>query len=148
MALSLLSILAVVFVGIGNAYLYAELSGKPFPGQPILPLIKSALTVNPAVTWLSVAVVIPLVEEILFRGLLFGALQKHWGLRAAVWGSALVFVVVHLQIIVFLPLFFLGLILAWARLKTGSIGLPILLHGLNNAIGLAVLVFAPSASTS
>jgi len=146
--LSLLLVLAVGLVGIGNAYLYTQLTGKPFPVPRVLPLIKNALKVNPAVAWLSVAVVIPFVEEILFRGLLFGAFEKHWGVKAAVWASALVFVLVHLQIIGFLPLLFLGVLLAWARVKTGSIALPILLHGLNNAIATAMLAFAPPAPTS
>ena len=123
--------------------LYTHLTHKPFPLQRTIPLIRSALLANPATAWIGIALVIPCVEEILFRGLLFGAFQKSMGVTGAVLASAFIFVCIHLQLFGFLGLFMLGLILAWARLKTGSLGLPIALHGLNNAIAMAVITFGP-----
>jgi len=38
-------------------------------------------------------------------------------------------------------LFLIGLTLAWARLRTVSLGLPIALHALNNAIAMLILTF-------
>jgi membrane protease YdiL (CAAX protease family) len=147
MLISVLLIFAIVVITSGFAQLYIHLTNKPFPSQRTIPLIRNALQVNPVTAWLGIAFVIPCVEEILFRGLLFGAFQKIWGVTGAVIVSSFLFVCVHLQIIGFLALFLLGLILAWARLRSGSLGLPIVLHSLNNSITMAVLTFAPPPST-
>jgi len=141
--ISVLLIFAMLLVSGAFGQLYTHLTHKPFPLQRTIPLIRSALLANPATAWIGIALVIPCVEEILFRGLLFGAFQKSMGVTGAVLASAFIFVCIHLQLFGFLGLFMLGLILAWARLKTGSLGLPIALHGLNNAIAMAVITFGP-----
>jgi tetratricopeptide (TPR) repeat protein len=146
--ISVLLIFVTVLIASGFAQLYVHATNKPFPLQRTIPLIRSALQANPVAAWLGIAFIIPCAEEILFRGLLFGAFQKIWGITGAVLASSFLFVCVHLQIVGFLALFLLGLILAWARLRSGSLGLPIVLHSLNNAIAMAVLTFGPSPSTS
>ncbi len=127
----------------GIALFYTHLTNHPFPVQRTIPLIRTAIQLNPVAAWLGVVFIIPYVEEILFRGLLFGALQKIWGITAAVLVSSVLFVLVHLQLVGFLVLFLVGLILAWARLRSASLGLPIALHALNNAIAMLVLTFVP-----
>jgi len=141
--ISVLLIFVTVFVSGALTQLYTYLTHKPFPLQRTISLIRSALQANPVTAWIGIALVIPCVEEILFRGLLFGALQKFMGVTGALLVSSLIFVCVHLQFFGFLTLFMLGLILGWARMKSGSLGLPIALHSLNNAIALAVLTFGP-----
>ncbi len=130
-----------LLVANGFALLYNYITHNPFPMQRTIPLIRSALMANPVMTWLAVALVIPCVEEILFRGLLFGAFQKVWGVTGAIVASSVLFVLIHLQLIGFLVLLLLGLILAWARLRTSSLGLPIALHAFNNSIALLILTF-------
>ena len=127
----------------GSAQLYTQVTHKPFPLQRAIPLIQNALEADPIIAWLGIAMVIPIAEEIVFRGLLFGAFQKWWGITGAILGSAFVFACFHLQIIGFIHLFFVGLILGWARWQTRSLGLPIVIHSLNNAIALVALTFLP-----
>jgi membrane protease YdiL (CAAX protease family) len=90
------------------------------------------------VLFLLVAVVMaPLFEETFFRGFLFRGFAESWGW---VWGavvSAAVFGIAHLQLDVFIPLFALGLALAWVYKRTGSLWTSIALHALFN--GLSVL---------
>ena len=130
-----------LLVANGFAILYNYVTHNPFPMQRTIPLIRSALLANPVAAWLSVVVIIPCVEEIIFRGLLFGAFQKVWGTTGATLASSVLFVLIHLQLIGFLVLFLLGLILAWARLRTSSLALPIALHAFNNSIALLMLTF-------
>ena len=55
--------------------------------------------------------------------------------------TALIFAGFHVQPAAFLQLSLLGLLLGWARARTGAVGLPILLHVLNNslaAVGLLI----------
>jgi uncharacterized protein len=124
--------------------LYVEFAHKPLPLQHSSPLIQKALQTNPVIAWLAVPLVIPVVEEILFRGLFYGAFEKRWGIRGAILSSALVFACVHLQLVEFLYLFCIGVILGWTRWRCGSLGLPIAIHGLNNAVALLALTFLPA----
>jgi membrane protease YdiL (CAAX protease family) len=88
---------------------------------------------------LAIVVVIPVSEEILFRGLLFSALQKWWRMRWVIVVTAFVFALIHVDLVFFPALFFLGLILGWARVKSRSLGLPILIHVTNNLIAMGVV---------
>jgi membrane protease YdiL (CAAX protease family) len=53
--------------------------------------------------------------------------------------SSLLFALAHLQVTHFIPIFCLGMVLSWARWKSGSLGLPILLHVFNNGVALLLL---------
>ena len=87
----------------------------------------------------------PVVEELFFRGLVFGALRKR-GLGAVltILLTALLFSVVHFEPMRLLVLLPSGLVLGWVRWKTGSTGASMLSHGLINAPGaIALLVGVP-----
>lgn len=82
----------------------------------------------------------PLFEEIFFRGFLYKGLRNSWGWWPAALGSAVVFGMAHLQLTVFVPIFALGVALAWVYERTGSLWTSIAMHAIFN--GLAVLVWA------
>ena len=139
-AISLSLMFGWFVVSVALAQLYVEITDKPFPYQHMIPFSR-ALQANPVVAWLGVVFVIPCTEEILFRGLRFGAFQKLWGVRGALIATSILFVFYHLRLIGSLTLLLLALILGWARVRSGSVGLPIALHALNNALVLTVLTF-------
>ena len=85
-------------------------------------------------------VVAPLFEEIFFRGFLFRGFSSSWGWVAGACVSAAIFGLAHLQLDVFVPLFALGLALAWVYKRTGSLWTSIAFHALFN--GLSVLAWA------
>ena len=78
----------------------------------------------------------PIFEEFLFRGFLFKGLEKsNIGGHGAVVISAVFFSLVHIQYGIYILLFMMfpmALLLGYARLKSGSILLPILMHMINN----------------
>jgi sodium transport system permease protein len=104
------------------------LDGQPFP---ILLLV---LAVTPAVC-----------EELLFRGLLFSGLRRLGALPSLIL-SALLFGLAHLSIYRLAPTAFLGLVLGYARLRTGSIAPGMLIHALNNGLAITLLYYKPSWS--
>ena len=53
----------------------------------------------------------PLAEEILFRGILYSAVKQAGFPRIALWGSVLLFAVVHMNAVTFVPLVVLALLL-------------------------------------
>jgi membrane protease YdiL (CAAX protease family) len=97
---------------------------------------------------LLVAVVMaPLVEETLFRGVLFQALRRRLGLWPGALLSALVFTVIHVEIVFSQPvalagLFSLGVFLAWAFHRTGSLLVPILGHAVFNGVSVLLAFLA------
>jgi uncharacterized protein len=84
----------------------------------------------------------PLVEELLFRGVLLSALLQRWHVGWAVTLSALAFALTHLPGLQYqwyaLPgLALLALVLAWLRLRSGSIWPAVMAHGVNNLLAVA-----------
>jgi hypothetical protein len=97
---------------------------------------------NFLITFLSVAVIAPLTEEIFFRGFLYAGLRTRVGMPKAMLISTLFFTALHFSVDAFIPIFVLGLFLAWVYEKTGSLYPGILLHAANNGIALIVLALA------
>ncbi len=87
-----------------------------------------------------VAGVAPFVEELTYRGLGFAAVRDAFGNGAAVVVTALAFGLAHGLFVALPVLTIFGLILAWVRLKTGSIYPTIALHALFNGIALIAAV--------
>lgn len=86
----------------------------------------------------------PLVEELLFRGLLLSALLRRLHAAWAVPASAAVFALVHLPDLHWLwyavpNLALLGVALAWLRLRSGSLWPAVIAHGCNNLLAMLVL---------
>lgn len=86
-----------------------------------------------------VCVLAPITEELTFRGLGF-SLLRPFGAAAAVLLTALAFGLAHGLVDAFPLLFAFGVALAYIRLRQDSVVPGILLHGLFNAIALAVAV--------
>jgi membrane protease YdiL (CAAX protease family) len=82
------------------------------------------------------AVVVPIGEEVFFRGLVYSGLRSRWGTAVAALASAAFFAAVHVQVIHGLPIFVLGVILAALYERTGSLVPPIVTHGVNNIIAV------------
>jgi uncharacterized protein len=84
----------------------------------------------------------PISEEMFFRGFVYGALRTRMRLWPAAAISAVVFALPHItsaDLSIVPPLVIFGLLLAWLYEYTGSLGPPIALHMINNAIAFAVI---------
>lgn len=84
------------------------------------------------------ALVAPLAEESLFRGVIYGGLAQRMPLWGAAVISALLFALFH-GLGVTLPIFFLGLGLAYVYARAGTIWASISTHALVNAISVTLL---------
>lgn len=99
---------------------------------------------------LVVAVVIaPFVEEVLFRGLLLGALRRHWPFPLAALAVTVVFTALHAsQTRTYWPalagIFLCGWVLAGLRERSGSLWPPVALHMGFNAMAFLPLLLASS----
>jgi membrane protease YdiL (CAAX protease family) len=79
-----------------------------------------------------VCMMAPLLEELLFRGVILRGFLRRYDPVTAVVHSAAVFGLAHLNVHQFFVAFPLGLIAGWLLLRTGSLWPGILLHGLLN----------------
>jgi ABC-2 type transport system permease protein len=97
----------------------AELSSFLFPST------------QPFWIWLLLVLAAPLVEEFLFRGLIFQGIRRTAGPLLAVVGSAALFALVHPPIAV-IPVFGLGIAAALSLNESGLLLAPILAHAVYN----------------
>jgi membrane protease YdiL (CAAX protease family) len=93
-----------------------------------------------AVLILVVVVGAPVVEEVVYRGIVQPGLVAAWGARAGMLFTAVLFAAIHFQPIEFPGLLAFALVLGWARQSTDRLGLPVITHTAFNATGL-LLVF-------
>jgi len=92
--------------------------------------------------WLCIVVVLPITEEIIFRGALYGGLRRMVPPWLAMGCAGILFGLMHDGASV-LPVATLGILLAWTYERTGSLKVPCLLHGLHNGFTLAVAAYLP-----
>jgi membrane protease YdiL (CAAX protease family) len=86
-------------------------------------------------------IIAPVAEETLFRGILYPAIKQFGFPRAALWGTALLFAAIHLNIAAFLPLMLFAIILAVLYEKTNNLLACIVAHSLFNAAGVLLLFY-------
>jgi len=85
---------------------------------------------------LGIAVLSPLMEEIVFRGLLFGWLRRRFSLWNAAGLAALAHGIMHFDLGAMPGLFALFLFLAWIYEYSESLWVPSIIHGIHNLVVL------------
>ena len=85
--------------------------------------------------FISVVVLAPIFEELIFRGMILQTLSKYNKMFAIVVTS-LLFGLLHLNMTQAIPAFFMSLILCYMCLKTDSLLVTILAHAGNNFLAL------------
>ncbi len=107
---------------------------------------------------LAVALVAPVTEELMFRGLLPKALGRWMGEGFAFTIAALVFAFFHLlgvsgenlsqSLMLLVPqLFIVGLVLGWQAQRRRRLGVAIFIHSGFNLVAVLALLFAPETFT-
>ncbi len=117
-----------------------------------LEAMAAALTPDSVLRWawllIVVAAVPALAEEVLFRGVVLAGLRDALPTLWAIVAVGLIFGLFHLTpqtAFRFLPTAWMGILLAWVVVVTGSLPLAILLHFLNNG-AILTLTALPQAT--
>ena len=84
-------------------------------------------------------IVTPLIEEYAFRGVLLNALSKY-GKNFALYTSAFIFAIAHLNLVEFIPAFAMGVLLGKISLRYKSIIPTIMIHILFDGLIYALCV--------
>lgn len=125
-----------------------ELLGNELSEQRILQdILADPEARRSPLVWSIVVLVLPVCEEILFRGALYGGLRRLLHPVAAVLVSALLFAVLHGNVVsLLLPVTALGVVLALLYERTASLTTPILFHALHNGLTLAFASLSPDGA--
>ncbi len=134
--LSLMAIFAVSFLYV---FLMNSLFGIEAPSSAVDKLIMEG-EVSTNILLVVVVLVAPIAEEIFFRGYLYSAFKKAWGVNAGLFLSSLLFAMAHMELYSFIPIFLIGWILAYIFEKTKSLFPIIFLHAVYNLILIVILL--------
>lgn len=96
--------------------------------------------------FVTLVVIAPIAEEILFRGYLYGKLRAHVPIWASIIATSILFAAVHGQWNVAIDTFVLSLFLCGLRELTGSVWAGILVHMIKNSIAFYILFLSPLLS--
>lgn len=117
------------------AFVFMLATGIVFePLMSLLPMPSYEMIGRGAWMILSLVVMAPVMEELLCRGVVLGSLRARYGVVPAWLLSALFFGVLHVQPLLVVNAFVLGLILGFIYIATNSIWAVMILHALNNAV--------------
>ncbi len=111
------------------------------PGNPQLEFLLPDEISMPGVLFMLVfgGFIVPIAEEIFFRGLLYSWLRQTLSIWPAILISSALFGVLHGEISIAAATFLMGIILAWIYEKSTSLWPAIIIHIINNSIKLLLL---------
>lgn len=112
-------------------------------------LTMNGLSTNTVSLILMTVILAPILEEILFRGILLkGMINNKMNPKIAILVSAFVFGAIHVYPWQFAGAFLLGLVFGLVYYKTKSLLIPILLHAFNNLLSVLFVLYSDSESFS
>jgi membrane protease YdiL (CAAX protease family) len=112
---------------------------KPQEQEAVQTLQMAVTWANRTVLGLVTIVLAPIAEEMLFRGILYPAIKQAGFPRLALWGTALLFAAIHLNLVTFIPLTVLAFVLTLLYERTDNLWAPITTHALFNAMNFVIL---------
>jgi membrane protease YdiL (CAAX protease family) len=83
---------------------------------------------------------VPVAEEMLFRGLLYPTVKQIGCPRLALWGTSILFAASHVNLMAFVPLIYVAVMLTLLYEETNNLLAPILAHSLFNAANFFLLL--------
>lgn len=98
------------------------------------------------ITLLNVGIIVPICEEVLFRGYIFRKLYTTIGIKTSIVLQALIFSLYHMNLVQALPTFILGLLAGIVVYYTNSLWGAVIIHAVNNSISVILSHVLPSES--
>ena len=133
-------VLPIILLGIAAAFFIScALILLPLPESLVEAYMESSQGLTSGslpVIFLSTVIVAPIVEEVVFRGLVLSRLKKAMNVWVAVVISSLLFGLMHAQLLWVVYAFALGMLLAIVAERLNSIGASIILHMTFNLVGV------------
>jgi membrane protease YdiL (CAAX protease family) len=138
-------VVGLAFIPLGMSLQWLSLKAMglfslPTPEQPAVQILKSA---GPGLDRISLIIftvfIAPPAEEMFFRGILYPTIKQYGYPRLALWGTALLFALIHFNPPIFVPLTALALALTFLYEKTNNLLACIVAHAAFNAANVVLL---------
>ena len=107
--------------------------------QEVIIMFEDASDTSIAILAITVAIITPFAEELLFRGFILGMLMRRYSDTQAIVISSLIFAIAHEPIAMGLA-FGGGLLYGWARVRTGSILPGMIAHAIWNGFITIIVI--------
>ena len=137
-ALPLVSTIGLWF---GMSLMFGAVMWNILPQEAVQPLLDDLADSNIFIQLLMVGILAPVVEELVYRGIVFNRLSEWLPTWAVVLISSLLFGIVHLNPIQILYATAFGFILAWQYLRSRNLWIPIIAHFVFNSVNAIFLNF-------
>ncbi len=95
---------------------------------------------------LTTVVCAPILEEILFRGIMQEAITRRYGALRGIVCAAAIFGIIHVLPQQAVNAFFIGLILGYIYFRSGSLVPVIIIHAMNNALAYVMMRVFPEGT--
>ncbi len=130
---------AMGFVGEQIAYLV--------PGTEALEELMQDMLFPSFFTFITIVFLAPLLEELLFRGIILKGFLNHMSPRSSIFWSALLFGLVHMIPAQAASAFVAGLLIGWLYYRTRSLWACIFVHFMNNLLSYGLFLYFGDATT-
>lgn len=137
---------AQVFLNEINAWVDKILPAPPWFWELFDKIFKNDFGIWGAI--LKVVVIAPIIEELIFRGIIMHGFMRNYPQLIAIFFSGLLFALFHLNPWQFPATFILGCLLGWIMLITRNIFACILGHAINNALVMLSMEYYREISES
>jgi membrane protease YdiL (CAAX protease family) len=142
----------VTFAALPIAWSLGELSAKLLrllgieagPQGPVQVLQTTQMVQIKLLIGFLAIVVAPFAEEVIFRGILYPLLKQNGYPKLALWGTSLLFAVIHGNLVILLPLTFLAVVLTLLYETTDNLLAPIVAHSIFNFVNYTWLIAQPA----
>ena len=89
----------------------------------------------------NIIVVSPIIEEVIFRGVLWSFLKKYVNEKSVFIATSLIFAAVHIDFLHVVGLLPASFLFGWFRYKTGDIKASLLCHMSNNLVACLLTIY-------
>ena len=139
-SIALLGAIACLGIAGGITQIFDQFYPSPMINEYANVLIPADMSVvRAALILLCVGGLVPVAEELLFRGVLYGWLRQRWGIAACTIISSALFTMAHANFRVAVQIFITGAVLALLYEYSRSILAPIIAHMAVNTTSLVIL---------
>jgi membrane protease YdiL (CAAX protease family) len=108
-------------------------------------IFESEFKQNRTQFFIVIVIIAPILEELIFRGLILDYLLKHKPEKASLLLSGLIFGLIHVSPDQVFFAFLGGIFLGYVYMKSQNLLVPIFFHALNNALNFIYLLYGYSS---
>jgi membrane protease YdiL (CAAX protease family) len=96
---------------------------------------------NGVFTFITIVIAAPLIEELIFRGIILNGLLQRYSPVKSIILSSILFGIAHLNPWQFFTAFIIGVFSGWVYYRTKKLSLSILIHTVNNLVAFVEMYF-------